>query len=126
MLDAILAATESLVITYTGANEYSGQPRPPAVPLGELLDVLDRTTESEVRRSGRGQAPAPALRPQEPRGRSSRHAGTLHVRPDRTGRGAGRGGIPAATPGVPGRAAGAAGGATMSRWLTCWRSSVIR
>lgn len=51
MLDAILAATESLVITYTGANEYSGQPRPPAVPLGELLDVLDRTTESEVRES---------------------------------------------------------------------------
>ncbi|ADB32996.1 exodeoxyribonuclease V, gamma subunit [Kribbella flavida DSM 17836] len=49
MLDAILAATESLVITYTGANEYSGQPRPPAVPLGELLDALDRTTESPVR-----------------------------------------------------------------------------
>ncbi|GAA1519655.1 exodeoxyribonuclease V subunit gamma [Kribbella lupini] len=49
MLDAILAATESLVITYTGANEYSGQPRPPAVPLGELVDVLDRTTEAPVR-----------------------------------------------------------------------------
>ncbi|ONI73911.1 exodeoxyribonuclease V subunit gamma [Kribbella sp. ALI-6-A] len=49
MLDAILAATESLVVTYTGANEYSGQPRPPAVPLGELLDSLDRTTDSKVR-----------------------------------------------------------------------------
>ncbi|MEV6286098.1 exodeoxyribonuclease V subunit gamma [Kribbella sp. NPDC051770] len=49
MLDAIMAATESLVITYTGANEYSGQPRPPAVPLGELVDALDRTTESPVR-----------------------------------------------------------------------------
>jgi len=42
-LDAILAATEHLVVTYTGANEYSGQPRPPAVPLGELLDTLDLT-----------------------------------------------------------------------------------
>jgi exodeoxyribonuclease V gamma subunit len=51
MLDAILATTESLVITYTGANEYSGQPRPPAVPLGELLDVLDRTAETEVRQA---------------------------------------------------------------------------
>jgi exodeoxyribonuclease V gamma subunit len=43
LLDAILAATETLVVTYTGANEYSGQPRPPAVPLGELLDTLDVT-----------------------------------------------------------------------------------
>ena len=43
MLDAVLAATETLVVTYTGANEYSGQTRPPAVPLGELLDALDDT-----------------------------------------------------------------------------------
>ena len=42
LLDAIGAATEKLVITYTGANEYSGQDRPPAVPLAELLDALDR------------------------------------------------------------------------------------
>ena len=43
LLDAVCAATETLVITYTGANEYSGQPRPPAVPLAELLDALDAT-----------------------------------------------------------------------------------
>ncbi len=49
LLDAIGAATEKLVITYTGANEYSGQERPPAVPLAELLDTLDRTTEAKVR-----------------------------------------------------------------------------
>jgi len=46
LLDAVLAATETLVVTYTGANEYSGQPRPPAVPLGELLDALDATADA--------------------------------------------------------------------------------
>jgi exodeoxyribonuclease V gamma subunit len=49
LLDAVGAATERLVITYTGANEYSGQERPPAVPLAELLDTLDLTTERKVR-----------------------------------------------------------------------------
>jgi exodeoxyribonuclease V gamma subunit len=46
-LDAILATTETLVVTYTGANEYSGQDRPPAVPLGELLDALDITATAD-------------------------------------------------------------------------------
>lgn len=45
-LDAILAATETLVVTYSGADEYSGQERPPAVPLGELLDALDETART--------------------------------------------------------------------------------
>ncbi|MEH3140644.1 MAG: exodeoxyribonuclease V subunit gamma [Mycobacterium kyogaense] len=49
LLDAIGAATERLVITYTGANEYSGQRKPPAVPLVELLDALDVTTPHPVR-----------------------------------------------------------------------------
>ena len=49
LLDAILATTETLVVTYTGANEYSGQPRPPAVPLGELLDALDDTATAGAR-----------------------------------------------------------------------------
>ena len=43
LLDAVLSARERLVITYTGANEVTGQDRPPAVPLGELLDALDTT-----------------------------------------------------------------------------------
>ncbi|HWJ65168.1 MAG TPA: exodeoxyribonuclease V subunit gamma [Nocardioides sp.] len=49
LLDAILAAGERLVITYTGATEHTGQERPPAVPLGELLDALDRTAAEPVR-----------------------------------------------------------------------------
>ncbi len=43
LLDAISATRERLVITYTGADERTGAPVPPAVPLGELLDALDRT-----------------------------------------------------------------------------------
>nr|WP_221199916.1 exodeoxyribonuclease V subunit gamma [Nocardioides soli] len=49
LLDAVLAATERLVITYSGADEQSGARRPPAVPLGEILDAADRTTAAPVR-----------------------------------------------------------------------------
>jgi exodeoxyribonuclease V gamma subunit len=51
LLDALVSAGETLVITYTGADEQSGRRRPPAVPLAELLDALDQTTESPVRKS---------------------------------------------------------------------------
>ena len=49
LLDAIGAATETLVISYTGADERTGHPCPPAVPLAELLDALDQTTQAPVR-----------------------------------------------------------------------------
>lgn len=49
LLDAIGAATETLVVTYTGRGEQTGAARPPAVPLGELLDALDRTAAEAVR-----------------------------------------------------------------------------
>ncbi len=42
-LDAILSAQEHLVVLYSGHDERTNAVRPPAVPLGELLDVLDRT-----------------------------------------------------------------------------------
>ncbi len=43
LLDAVMSAADTLVITYTGADEHSGQERPPAVPLGELLDAVRAT-----------------------------------------------------------------------------------
>ncbi len=43
LLDAILAATERLVVVHSGADERTNAPRPPAVPVGELLDTLDAT-----------------------------------------------------------------------------------
>ena len=52
LLDALLAATERLVITYAGRDERTNAERPPAVPVGELLDVIDRT----VRVDGAGAA----------------------------------------------------------------------
>jgi exodeoxyribonuclease V gamma subunit len=50
LLDAVCAATETLVITYTGNDEHTGNSYPPAVPLAELLDALDKTTEMPVRK----------------------------------------------------------------------------
>ena len=47
LLDALMAATDRLVITYTGNDERTNAPRPPAVPVGELLDVVDRTVRAE-------------------------------------------------------------------------------
>lgn len=41
LLDAVLAAEETLVVTYTGASIHNNQPRPPAVPLDELLDTVE-------------------------------------------------------------------------------------
>jgi exodeoxyribonuclease V gamma subunit len=43
LLDALMAATDRLIVTYTGNDERTNLPRPPAVPVGELLDVVDRT-----------------------------------------------------------------------------------
>ncbi len=47
LLDALMAATERLIITYTGNDERTNAIRPPAVPVGELLDVIDATVRIE-------------------------------------------------------------------------------
>jgi exodeoxyribonuclease V gamma subunit len=48
LLDAICAATEHLVVVHSGADERSGARRPPAVPLGELLDAIAATAGPEA------------------------------------------------------------------------------
>ena len=45
LLDAIMSTTEYLVLTYSGANETTNQPRPPSVPLQELIDCLGQMVE---------------------------------------------------------------------------------
>ena len=90
LLDAIGAATEKLVITYTGANEYSGQERPPAVPLAELLDTLDMTTDREGPRHDRRQTSVAALRHSQRHPRQADPERAVHVRLDRAERGQGR------------------------------------
>jgi exodeoxyribonuclease V gamma subunit len=47
LLDALMAATDRLIITYTGNDERTNAERPPAVPVSELLDVVDRTVRLE-------------------------------------------------------------------------------
>ena len=61
MLDAIMATQEHLVVTYSGANETNGQPRPPAVPLGELLDALDDTVTGGRAHALRAATPGHAI-----------------------------------------------------------------
>ncbi len=46
LLDALLAATDHLIITYSGRDERSNRPRPPCAPVAELLDVVDATFDT--------------------------------------------------------------------------------
>ncbi len=48
LLDALLAATEHLVVTYEGHDPRTNQERSPCVPVSELLDVIDRTVRAPV------------------------------------------------------------------------------
>nr|WP_206037788.1 exodeoxyribonuclease V subunit gamma [Rhodococcus sp. HNM0569] len=44
MLDAIMSASDRLLVFYTGCDPVNGTDRPPAIPLGGLMDVLDAMT----------------------------------------------------------------------------------
>lgn len=44
-MDALLAATDRLIITYAGRNERTNDVMPPAVPVSELLTVVDQTVQ---------------------------------------------------------------------------------
>ncbi|NKR58017.1 exodeoxyribonuclease V subunit gamma [Rhodococcus hoagii] len=48
LLDAIMSASERLLLFYTGADPVNGTPRPPAVPLAELRDVLAAMAGTDV------------------------------------------------------------------------------
>jgi len=49
LLDALLAASERLIVTYAGNDERTNVERPPAVPVGELLDVVEATASGDAR-----------------------------------------------------------------------------
>jgi exodeoxyribonuclease V gamma subunit len=49
LLDALMATAEQLIVTYSGNDERTNTPRPPAVPVGELLDVIDATATAAGR-----------------------------------------------------------------------------
>jgi exodeoxyribonuclease V gamma subunit len=46
LLDALLAARDALIITYSGNDERTNASLPPAVPVGELLDAIDATARA--------------------------------------------------------------------------------
>lgn len=43
LLDALMSAGQTVVITYSGFDEHTGAGREPSVPLGELIDAIRRT-----------------------------------------------------------------------------------
>jgi exodeoxyribonuclease V gamma subunit len=53
LLDAILAAKDHLVVLYTGADPRTNAPRPPAVPVGEILDAADALVSTSDGRPAR-------------------------------------------------------------------------
>ena len=55
LLDAVLAAGDALVITYAGRDVRTNEVLPPAVPVNELLDVIDATVSTADGSAARSQ-----------------------------------------------------------------------
>ncbi|MBF6192643.1 exodeoxyribonuclease V subunit gamma [Nocardia implantans] len=51
LLDAVLAAGDTLLVFHTGADPVSGAHRPPAIPVAELLDALRAHVGAEAMRA---------------------------------------------------------------------------
>jgi len=74
LLDALLAATDRLIVTYTGNDERTNLQRPPAVPVGELLDAIDRTVRTDDDTDARTRiVTRHPLQPFDPRNFDSQH-----------------------------------------------------
>ncbi|HET6794627.1 MAG TPA: hypothetical protein VFH45_09305, partial [Acidimicrobiales bacterium] len=68
LLDALLAATDHLIVTFSGRDERTNQERSPAVPIAELLDVVDRTVRlADGRRAREAVVVTHPLQPFDPR-----------------------------------------------------------
>ena len=84
LLDALLAATDRLIVTYTGNDERTNAPRPPAVP-GRRAARRRRPHGRRRRRAraGRRPPPAAAVRPAQLRSRRARARPAVELRPRR-------------------------------------------
>jgi exodeoxyribonuclease V gamma subunit len=64
-LDAVMAAQDTLVVLYSGADERTGAPRPPSVPVGELLDAVDAIGAVDAAHAGGHETPSGSLATRE-------------------------------------------------------------
>ena len=113
LLDAILAAQDHLVVLYTGADPRTNARRPPAVPVGEILDAADAlaVTADGARRGSRSSSTtrcSRSTRATSSAGRSNRCA-AVQPRPAGAGRRRPRDPGPRAARPVPASAAHPAG-----------------
>ena len=92
LLDAVMAAGDHLIVTYSGRDPLTNAEYPPAVPIAELADVLSGMVGEAGLESLRTHHPLQAIQRDQLRLGKSRCVRTLGVRPH-------------AVPGVAGRPA---------------------